>query len=52
MYGSETMLFREKERSRIRTVQMDNLRGLLGIRRKFRVPNVGIRECGVNKGLY
>ena len=32
MYGSETMIWKEKERSRIRTVQMDNLRGLLGIR--------------------
>ena len=25
MYGSETMFWREKERSRIRAVQMDNL---------------------------
>ena len=33
MYGSETILWKEKERSRARTVQMDNLRGLLGIRR-------------------
>ena len=32
MYGSETMLWEEK-RSRIRAVQMENLRGLLGIRR-------------------
>ena len=31
MYCSETMLW--KKRSRIRAVQMDNLRGLLGIRR-------------------
>ena len=30
MYGSETMLWKEKERSRIRAVQMDKLRGLLG----------------------
>ena len=30
MHGSETMIWREKERSRIRTVQMDTLRGLLG----------------------
>ena len=28
MYGSETMLWKE-ERSRVRTVQMDNLRGLI-----------------------
>ena len=27
------MAWKEKERSRIRTVQVDNLRGLLGIRR-------------------
>ena len=33
MYGSETMMWREKERSRNRTVQMDNLRGLLIIRK-------------------
>ena len=33
MYGSKTMLWREKERSRVRAVQMDSLRGLLGIRR-------------------
>ena len=30
MYGSETMIW--KERSKIRAVQMDNLRSLLGIR--------------------
>ena len=29
----ETMLWKEKERSQIRDVQMDNLRGLLVIRR-------------------
>ena len=33
-------------------VQMDNLRGLLGIGRMDRVPNARIRElCGVKKGL-
>ena len=49
-YGSETMLWKEKERSRIRVVQMDNLRGLLGIRRMDRVPYARIRElCGVAK---
>ena len=46
VYGRETMLWKEKERSRIRVVQMDNLRGLLGIRRMDRVPNAGIRELG------
>ena len=52
MYGSETKLWKEKERSRVRAVQMDNLRGLLGIRRMDRVPNAGIMElCEVKKGL-
>ena len=44
-YGSETILRKEKERSKIRAVQMDNLRGLLGIRRMDRVP-----EC-TNNGV-
>ena len=40
----------EKERSRIRAVQMDNLRGFLGIRKMDRAPNARIRElCGVTK---
>ena len=43
IYGSETMLWKE-ERFGIRAVHMDNLRGLLGIRRMDRVPNAGIRE--------
>ena len=51
-YGSETMIWREKERSRIRTVQMDNLRGLLGIRGTDKVPNAWIRQsCGVTKSV-
>ena len=32
-YGNETVICREDERSRIRAVQIDNLRGLMGIRR-------------------
>ena len=51
-YGSETMLWREKERSRIRAVQMYNLRGLLGIRRMDKVQNARIRQLyGVTKVL-
>ena len=50
MYCSKTLLWK-KERSRIRAVQMYNLRGLLGIRRMVRVPNAQIRElCGMTKG--
>ena len=33
MYGRETMICSEKERSRIRAVQMDNFRSLLGIKK-------------------
>ena len=44
MFGSETMLWKEKERSRVRNVQMDMHRGLLGITRMDRVPNAQIRE--------
>ena len=51
-YGSETMIWREKDRSKIRAVQMDNLRGLLGIRRTDKVPNAPIKELGgMAKGL-
>ena len=51
MYRSETILGKEKERSRTRVVQMDNIRGLLGIRRMDRVLNARIREfCSVKAG--
>ena len=33
LYGSEAMIWRERERSRIKAVQMDNLRGVLGVMR-------------------
>ena len=51
-YGNETMIWREKERSMIRTVQMKNLKGLLGIRRMNKFPNARIRQLyGVMKGV-
>ena len=50
MYGSETIW--KEVRSQIWAVQMDYLRGFLGIRRMDIVPNARIREfCGVRKGL-
>ena len=52
MYGSETIIWKENERSRIRAVQMDDLRGLLGIRRIDKAPNILIRHlCRVMKGV-
>ena len=49
---SEMMVWKEKERPRIKAVQMDNLRALLGIRIMDKVPNAQIRElCGVTKGV-
>ena len=52
MHGSETMIWKEKERSKARAVQMSNFRGLLGIRRINKVSNARISElCGVTKGV-
>ena len=51
-YGSETMIWRGKERYRIRTVQINNPRGLLSIKRMDKVPNAQIRQlCGVTKSV-
>ena len=45
-------MWKQKERSRIRAVQMDSLRSLLGIRRMDKVPSAWIKElCGVTKGV-
>ena len=45
-------MWKEKERSRIRTLQVDNVKGLVGIRRMDKFPNARIRElCGVTKGV-
>ena len=50
MYSSETMILREKERSMIRVVQVENLIGLLGIRRMDKVPNARIKQlCRLTK---
>ena len=52
MYDSETLLWKEKEIYKIRAVQINDLRDLLGIRRMNRVSNAQIRElCGVTKGV-
>ena len=42
MYGRETILWKEKERSGIRAVQVEDLRELLGIRKMDRIPNTWI----------
>ena len=44
MYSSETMIWKENYKSRIRVVHMDNLGSLLGIRRMGKVPYVQIRK--------
>ena len=49
-YGNETMIWKEKKKSRIRAVQMDNLRGLLGVRRMVKDLKSQIKElCRVMK---
>ena len=45
MYGIDTMLWEEEERSRIRAVQISNVRGFLGIRRMDESPK------GMAKGV-
>ena len=51
-YSSETMTWTEKERFRIRAVQMESLRGVLGIRRMDKTLNPWIRQlCRVTKGV-
>ena len=45
-------MLRKEKRPRVRAVQMDNLRRLLGIRRMDKVPNARVREfCLVKKYL-
>ena len=52
MYGSEAMIWKEEERSRIRVVQIDKIRIMLGVRMMDRVLNAWIREfCRVVKGV-
>ena len=52
LYMAVRLLWREKENSRIRAVQKDNLRSLLGIRRTDRVTNARIKELsGMTKGV-
>ena len=49
-HGNETMIWKEK--SRVRAVQVDNLRSLLGIIGMDKVPNARIREfCRVTKNV-
>ena len=47
-YDSERMLWKEKEKSRIRAVQMDSLRGLIGIRR---MDNPKCTDKGVDERI-
>ena len=44
LYGSETIIGREKERPRIIAAWIDSLKGLLSIRRVDRVTNAQIRK--------
>ena len=40
LHGSKRVIWREKERPRIRAVQMENFRGVLDIRRMDRISNI------------
>ena len=45
LYGSESIMWREKDRSWIRVVQMNNLRSWLGGKRMHIVPNARLESC-------
>ena len=51
IYDSEAMIWREKERSRIRATQMESLRGFLGIIRMDKILNTRREFCGVTNGV-
>src|SRR5678815_40660 len=52
LHSSETMVRNKKYRSKVQCAQMDNLRGMLGVRRIDKMRNEHIRElCGVKKGV-
>ena len=52
LYGSEAMIWREKERSRIRVMLRDNLINFVVVKKMDRVLNARIRElCRVAKGV-
>ena len=52
MYCSETVIWKDEERYRIRDVQTNNILGLVGIRRMDKLPNSRIKDLyGVTKGL-
>ena len=44
MYGTGTLISKEKDKASVKGVQMDNLRSLLGIRRIDKFPNARIRD--------
>ena len=51
-YGCETLVWHEREKSRVRAVEMDMLRGVCGVRRIDWVRNEVVRErCGVQKSV-
>src|SRR5678815_4290715 len=52
MYSSETMVWNKRYRSKVQCVQMDNLMGMLGVRRIDKIRNERMRVlCGVKKGV-
>ena len=49
MYSSETIVWNKMYRSKVQCVQMDNLKGVLGVRRIDKMRNERIRECVVGR---
>src|SRR5678816_543145 len=52
MCSSETLVWNKRYNSKVQCVQMDNLRGVLGVRRIDKMKKERIRElCDVKKGV-
>ena len=51
LYMNETMIWKEEESSRIRAVQIDNIKVLLGIKKMDKVPNPWIRDLCSDKRI-
>ena len=51
-YGCETLVWNAEARSKVRAVEMSNLRNICGVRRIDKIRNQEVlRRCGVKKGI-
>ena len=49
LHGSNTVLWKDKERYMIRATEVGNLKNLLGLRKIDRMPNTRVSDVGFEK---